>query len=151
MSEFLKNNEWASQHRLDGKILTVHCRFVCVPWAYPEWGGGGRGSRPTLKNHKNIGFLCKTSQDPLKNHLATKPAFKVGPSSALQGNAISMTFRWPVDDGPFIAVFGSSIPSSTKNKKGIKLGPPLTKLSGIVHVFLVLFEFKLCILMDFPI
>ena len=27
-----------------------------------------------------------------------------------------MAFRWRADDGPFIAVFGSSIPSSTKKK-----------------------------------
>ena len=36
-----------------------------------------------------------------------------------------MEFRWWADDGQFIAVFGSYIPSSTK-KKVIKFGPPLT-------------------------
>ena len=61
--------------------------------------------------YKNIGFLCNTGLDPPKNHKATKPAFNVGPSSARQRNAISMAFRWWADDGPFIAVFGSSIPS----------------------------------------
>ena len=30
MSEFLKNNEWASQHGLDGKIWTIDHRFVWV-------------------------------------------------------------------------------------------------------------------------
>ena len=35
------------------------------------------------------------------------------------------------DDGPFIAVFGSSIPSSSK--KVIKFGHPLTKPSGSAH------------------
>ena len=45
--------------------------YLC---ADPE-GGGGRGSGPPLKNHKNIGFLCNTGPDPLKNHKATKPAF----------------------------------------------------------------------------
>ena len=44
--------------------------------------GGGRGSVPPLKNHKNIGFLSNTGTDPLKNHKATKPAFNVGQSSA---------------------------------------------------------------------
>ena len=29
-------------------------------------GRGGRGSRPPLKNHKNIGFLSITGPDPLK-------------------------------------------------------------------------------------
>ena len=84
---------------------------------YPDMGGsrGETGGPDPLKNHKNIGFLCNTDQDPLKNRNATKPAFNVGPSSARQRNAISMAFRWRADDGPFIAVFGSSIPSSTEN------------------------------------
>ena len=40
-------------------------------------GGGAGGPDPTLKNHKNIGFLSNTGPDPLKNHKATKPAFNV--------------------------------------------------------------------------
>ena len=54
--------------------------------ADPE--GGGWGLDPTLKNHKNIGFLSNTGPDPLKNHKVTKPAFNVGPSSAPQQKAI---------------------------------------------------------------
>ena len=50
------------------------------------------GSRGSLKNHKNIGFLCNSGPDPLKNHKVTKSAFNVGPSSARQ--------RWRADDGP---------------------------------------------------
>ena len=46
-----------------------------------------------MKNDKNIGFLCNTGPDPLKNHKATEPAFNVGQSSARQQNAISMAFR----------------------------------------------------------
>ena len=69
--------------------------------------GGDRGLDP-LKNHKNIGFLSKTGPDPLKNHKATKPAFNVGPSSACQGNAILMAFRWRADDGPILVVFEST-------------------------------------------
>ena len=89
---------------------------------------------PPPKNHKNIGFLCNSGPDPLKNHKATnlKPAFNVRPSSARQPNAILMAFRWLADDGPFIAVFGSSIPLSTRKKLVIKFGPPLKKSS--VHV-----------------
>ena len=76
---------------------------------------GDRGVQtPPLKNHKNIGFLCNTVPDPLKNHKATKPAFNGGPSSARQGNTIEMAFLLRADDGPFIAVFGSYIPLSTK-------------------------------------
>ena len=92
---------------------------VCYHIRCPLIGGsrGGRGSDhhpPPLKNHKNIGFLCNTGPDPLKNHKSTKPAFNVGPSSVRPGNAISMAFCWRADDGPFKAVFGSSIPPSTK-------------------------------------
>ena len=61
---------------------------------------GGMGSGPLLKNHINIWFLSNTSEDPLKNHKATKPAFDVGPSSASQRKAIEMVFRWRADDGP---------------------------------------------------
>ena len=38
-------------------------------------GGGGRGSRYPLNNHKNIGFLIL---DPLKNHKTTKATFHAG-------------------------------------------------------------------------
>ena len=44
-------------------------------WADPE---GGQDVRTPLKNRKNIGFLCNTGPDPLKNHKATKPVFNVG-------------------------------------------------------------------------
>ena len=84
-----------------------------------------------LKNHKNIGFLCNTGPDPLKNHKATKPAFNGGPVSARQRNAILMEFRCQADDGSFIAVFISSVLPSTKKK--LSFGPPLTKLSGSAH------------------
>ena len=58
---------------------------------YHTWiqrGWGDRGSTTTLKNHKNIGFLSNIGQDSLKNHIATKPAFNAGPSSARQQNTI---------------------------------------------------------------
>ena len=90
--------------------------FLSRPCADPE---GGQGVRTPLKNHKNIGFHINTGPDPLKKHKATKPAFNVWPPSARQRNAIQMAFRWRADDGPFIVVFGSFLPSSTKkqNKK----------------------------------
>ena len=39
------------------------------------------------------------------------------------------------DNGPITVVFGSSFPSPTKKKEKIvvKVGPPLTKLSGSAH------------------
>ena len=50
--------------------------------------GGAEGPDPSMKNHKNIGFLSNTGPDPLKNQKATKPAFNVGPTLACQQNAI---------------------------------------------------------------
>ena len=54
-----------------------------------------------------------------------------------------MVLRWQADDGPLILVFGSSLPSSRyilssphqlkKEKNVVKVGPPLTKLSGSAH------------------
>ena len=107
---------------------------------YMDIIGGSRGwvqgVRTPLKNHKNIGFLCNTGPDPLKNHKATKPAFNVGPSPVHQRNAISMAFRWWVDDGPLIVVFWI-IPPLINYKNVIKVGPPLTKLSGSAHGYYV--------------
>ena len=57
-----------------------------MPCADPERGTGG--PPPILKNHKNIEFLSNTGPHPLKNHIATNPAFNAGPSSTLQRNAI---------------------------------------------------------------
>ena len=65
-------------------------------------GGTGGQDPPTLKNHRNIGYLCSTGQDNPNNQKATKPAFNVGPSSASQQNAIKMAFCWRVDVGPLI-------------------------------------------------
>ena len=58
---------------------------------------GGGGFRIPLGNHKAIGSHSNTGPDPLKNHKATKPAF-----------------RWMADDDPLLVVFGSSLSSSAK-------------------------------------
>ena len=57
-------------------------------------GGGGAGG---LDPPEKSGFSSNTDPDPLKSHKATKPAFDVGPSSACQGNLISMVFCWQAD------------------------------------------------------
>ena len=61
-----------------------------------------------LESHKAIGFLSNTGPDPLKSHKTAKPAFNVGPLSPRQRNAISMAFRWWVDDGLALVVFAFS-------------------------------------------
>ena len=63
------------------QIYTLQINSHLLPCADPEGGG------PPLKNHKIIGFLCNTGQDPLKNHKATKAAFSVGPLLARQLNS----------------------------------------------------------------
>ena len=66
-------------------------------WANLE-GGGDRGSGPSLKNHRNIGFLSNTGPDPLINHKATKTAFNVG-----QHRPASETpFKWRFAGGPMM-------------------------------------------------
>ena len=77
---------------------------------------GGGELRTPMKNHKNIGFLKKTGQDPLKNHKATKPAFNVGPSSARQRNAILMALSLRADDCPLDPV-SSTVTLKKKQKK----------------------------------
>ena len=93
---------------------------------------GRKGVRTPCEITKKIGFLCNAGPNPLKKHKATKPTFNVWPSSVRQRNAISMAFRWRAVDGPFIAVFRSSIPHQPFFFF-IKFGPPLTKLSGSAH------------------
>ena len=48
-----------------------------------------------------------------------------------------MAFRWRADDG------SAAYPSSTKKKIVVKVGPPLTKLSGSAHaVDLQIFKYS---------
>ena len=90
-------------------------------------GSGDSDHTPPPKNHKAIWFLSNTGPDPLENHKATKTAFNVGPSSA----------RWWGDDDPLLVVFvlDPLSPHQLKNiyKNVVKIGPPLTKLSGSTH------------------
>ena len=72
---------------------------LCMRGSRGGGGVGGQGSGLSLKNYKNIGFLSNTGSNSIKNHKATKPALKIGPTSACQRNAISMVFRWRAYDG----------------------------------------------------
>ena len=89
--------------------LAKACRKTMDNYYMGGFRGGHRGSGPPMKNHKNIGFLSNTGPDPLK--ITKLPAsIHVGPSSACKRNAILMAFCWRAYDGPFIVIFGSSIP-----------------------------------------
>ena len=59
--------------------------------------------------------VSKNWSGSLEKSQSYQASIRYGPSSgATLRNAISMAFRWRVDDGPLIVVFGSYIPSSTK-------------------------------------
>ena len=58
-------------------------RWPCVGRSRGGWQEF-RTPPPSLKNHKNTGFLSNTGPDPLKIHKATKPAFNVGPPSPVK-------------------------------------------------------------------
>ena len=99
---------------IQAKYVFLLLDITVRSWADPGDRGSGPPPPPPEKSQKNRVSLKYWSGSP-ENHKATKPAF---------------------NDGPFIAVFGSYIPSSTK-KNVIKFGLPLTKLSGSAHAALV--------------
>ena len=94
--------------------------------------GGGAGSRTPLKNHKTIRFSSNTGPDPLKNR-SYQASIQCWVIIGTPAKRHLMAFRWRADGGPLIVVPASTLPSSTKQKqtkKVVKVGPPLTKLSG---------------------
>ena len=68
--------------------------------------------------HGKSQSLGNTGLEPLENHKVTNPAFNVGPSSAYQRKGIKMVLD-PLSRLPL--------------KKVVRVGPPLTKLSGSAH------------------
>ena len=85
--------------------------------------GGDRGSGPPSEKSQKIGFSSNTGPDPLKNrsYQASNQCWAIIGTPA---KCHLMAFCWRADDGPLISVFGSSLPSSTKEKKTLtKLDP----------------------------
>ena len=92
-----------------------------------------------MKNHKNIGFSSNTVPDSQKNR-SYQASIQCWGIIGTPVKRHLMAFRWRAHDGPLKVVLGSSLPSSTKKKKRknknkivVKVGPPLTKLSGSAH------------------
>ena len=90
----------------------------------------------TQKTCADIGFLSNTGPDHLKNHKATK--LKCWAIIGTPAKRHLMVFRWQAIDGPLIVVKWYLDPSSPhqlgkRGKNVIKVGPPLTKLSGSAH------------------
>ena len=87
-------------------LLSLEITSLLMPGS--RWGTGGSGPHPHLKNHKNIGFLCNTGWDHLKNHKAAKPAFE----SVFNGTPAQRH----LNDGQLLVCFCLSLsPSSKKN------------------------------------
>ena len=81
------------------------------------------GAGESVRKNKTTRFLGKTGPDPPKNHKATY-------HSMLNHHRAASETQF--NDGPLMVVIGSPLPSSTK-KNVVRVGPPLTKLSGFVH------------------
>ena len=89
-------------------------------WVYPEGGGGGdRGVRTLLKNHKKMGFLSNTGPDgsPEKSQLSYQASIQCW---AIMGTPVKhhlMVFHWRTHDGLLKVTFGSFLsPSKTLSK-----------------------------------
>ena len=82
---------------LDTSVRVLNEDFANTYMCGSRGGGGGQGSGPPpLENYKNIGFLCNTGRDSLKNHKATKPALHVaiiGPPAKRHLNGVSQAGR----------------------------------------------------------
>ena len=74
--------------RLSGPVSVKNVNLHPMCELHERVQRGEQGVRAPLENHKNIGSLSITGLDPIKHHIATKPAFNEGPASARQLNAI---------------------------------------------------------------
>ena len=99
--------------------MVLKKKVAIINW---EWGR----SRPLEKGRKCPGI---------------SQSYQASIQSACQRNNISMVFCWQANDGPLIVVLGSSLPISTP-QKNVKVGPPLTNLSGSAHVYKNMMETK---------
>ena len=114
-----------------GSSFVACCCSCCMTCEDPE-GGARVPDPPPPEKSQNIGFSSNTGPDPLKDssYQASIQCWAIIGTSAKRH---LMAFHRRADDGALILVLGSSLPSSSK-KHVIKVGPPLTKLSGPAHV-----------------
>ena len=114
--------------------INFHYTMVLWPCTNPDGGGGAEDRDPPPPppppwkiTIKAIGSLAIQAQNPWKmTKLSNLASIQCLASIGLP--AIWKVFCWRADDGE---VFGSSLPSSTK--KIVRVGTPLTKLSGSAH------------------
>ena len=133
-----------TQHRMININLRIYFDLQSICGHTSQWKhkprlpcadpGGPDTPPPPLKNHKNIGFLNNTAPDPLKSqsYQASIQCWTIiGTPEERHLNGVSLG----ANVGPFIMVFWSSLPSSTKKSCKIWTPPPLTKHSGSAHGF----------------
>ena len=71
--------------KLHSKVHFVKGMHARIQSGVRGWGGQGvKVEMGSTENKINRELLNNTGLDPLETHKATKPAFKVGPSSARQ-------------------------------------------------------------------
>ena len=118
----------------DGAVTQIEISRVCK---YSMCGsrGGGQGVRTPLKNHKNIGFSSNTGPDSLKNR-SYQASIQCWANIGTPVKRHLMAFRWRADDGPLKGVLGSPTLINLK-KNVVKVGPPLTNLSGSAQVMFI--------------
>ena len=87
---------------------------------------------PPPEKSQNIGFSSNTCPDPLKN-CSCEASIQCWDSIGMPAKRHLMAFGWRADDGPLKVGLRSSLPSSTLKTNVVKVGSPLTKLSGSAH------------------
>ena len=98
--------------------------------------GGTGGLDPTPEKSQNIGFLINTAPDPLKSQSSMLGHHQ-------HASELPMAFRWRANEHsvtlagrscPLIVALDPPSPHQLKKKYFVKVGTPLTKLSGSLHV-----------------
>ena len=101
--------------------------------------GGDRGSGPPPGKSQKYSFFSNTGPDPLK-------IVKLSCQQSILGHfrhASETPFKWRFAGGPMMAHLSLFLDHSSpyqlkKQQKNVKVGPPLTKLSGSAHVVIIL-------------
>ena len=96
---------------------------------------------PAPEKSQNIGFSSYTCPDPLKNR-SCEASIQCWAFIGMPAKRHLMAFRWRADDGPLKVGLGSSLPSSTLKTNVVKVGSPLTKLSGSANYVRRQFNFN---------
>ena len=114
------------------RIKRVKLQFIKLSHGLIRMGGGcsGSGTPSPDKSQKYRVILQYWSGSPEKNTKHPSQHSMLGHHRpASEANLIA--FRWRVDGGPFIAVFGSSMPSSTKTEKKLyQIWTPVSDKAG---------------------